>query len=510
MRKITLSIVVLFIFNIHLYAAHQFTDDEKIKIANNASIAIATVGKALAFDETAGKMINKHIVADVITYSLSRLDDQVIAKFLAISKSELIEKLGGAIAAYKTSNTLNFLKKYKSTKAFLKLNKYDLIFIVTDITVEFIKLDLLNDEAQKLLLELVYTDCKAYIKYRLGDPIGGGIDWALANGKALYKSTTGIYKLTKEFNKLNKSTFNLQHIHQIQDTYKTYLSAVTTESDANKKVAYLRGFVSTCEDSYTTKEFFKSFKNKDILHDFCINWKDKIVEFDKKKLEYLLARMTPANQLYSKKDANQYIDKYFPYSDREIYKNVLNTEVDANELKKKISIQNISYRYLMKAYKYGFDISNFISDSSYQYHTLDYIDTKQAVKIILDSKKLWFGGHVSKLEDVISSDQLKNFRVIRSKNLAYYLVNILKVDKYLSENEKKILRKKSNIIGDISYEELALRKLKIMESGTFYKNKLIKMHNFLVYWTNSMDYLTCGHLECSNYDIIKGLQHENK
>ena len=193
MRKIILSIVVLFILNTHLYAEYKFTEEEKIKIVNNASIAITTIYKQLAFDETAGKIINKHIIANVLMYTLSKLDEQVIAKFLAISESELIEKLGGALVAYETSNTINFLRKYKSTKAFLKLNRWDIAFVVSDITIEFVKLDIIKNEAKKLLLDLIYNDLKAYIKYRLGDPIGGGIDWATANGKALYKSTTGMY-----------------------------------------------------------------------------------------------------------------------------------------------------------------------------------------------------------------------------------------------------------------------------------------------------------------------------
>ena len=168
MNKKFFVVCSLLFFQFFLYSSakadHTFTNIEKEKVLLHVTEAVSKIGINLAVNETIVKGVNKHIIAEMLVHVLSRSSDEAVASFLALESKELNQKLIKIIGAYKARNSLEIFKKYKSAKSFFKVNKFDFIFVVTDIFIEFIKLEIVKNEAWGLLADLLYSDLKAYIK----------------------------------------------------------------------------------------------------------------------------------------------------------------------------------------------------------------------------------------------------------------------------------------------------------------------------------------------------------
>lgn len=510
MKTVSKGIIIclfIILFGSNVSASYIFSDEDKIKIANHTLISISTVGKNLAISETVFKAIATP-VSQVLRHVLSRFDDKVVAAFLKYNEAELAEKLNQIIAVYQKNNSLKLAKKYKNATGFFKKNKHDLIFITTDILIEFIKLYTLNnDEAKGLLLDLLYNDLKAYIKLQTGDPLGATIDWSLANSKALYKSTTGIYKLSKEYKELIDHASYTEAYQRVLELLNTYTSFVAKSITSEEKEQRIKGFTATCETDDTIN-YYVGF-NQDIVNDFCSFYRESIVKFDKNKLSYLVHRMTSEDGLYTRKEFKNYLDSYFPEPDISTYLNLYDSiniqEFDRYNEFDSIQPNTVSYSFIKRAMKYGFDVSDFIPYDSISYKPDAEISREQSVGLILLGMYLTGNDiNINKQKSIIigNNNYFINMKMTR-QDLAYYFNDLLKLEDGLSSNEKNNLRDIETSAW--SYEALVLKRFGIVSTNKkdFRGSDNATVFEFLVMLVNSLDYGTCGYTKCSNLDFIK-------
>lgn len=509
--KIFIGIFLIFALNTNVKADHIFSDSEKEKIYASSATAISKVAKDLALSETVLKYINKYVVGDLVMHVLSYMDEAAVNRFLKYSSGTFATKFANVLVAYKKNNTVEFIRKYKSGADFLKENKLDIFFVVSDILMEFVKIEIYkNNEAKNVLIDLLYSDAKSYIKYASGDPLGGTIDWGIANAEALYKSTTGIYKLVQENRDLIKNIHMNKARRESYTLDLKYSKLVGRTNDIQKKKARLNSFMTECR----TNIVINYYLDDKVIEDFCSNIKSQIIVFDSNKLNYLLQRMTAQSGLYSKEDFKEYLNNFFPEEDKVKYRLAYDS---INDNLAGINPKSVSYTYLKKSIRYGFRLSDFIPNGENIYNPTANVSRYDFIRVFLTGKYI-LNQDWTRENDIVS-EQL--YKIVGTNNTyrntfltrqqsAEYILRLFDLESKLTENQKLKLKLKAHILESNTetqwtYEALILQKLKIVSyNKNFRGTDNINTYEMLVMLLHTLDYMRCGHANCSYLEFIYG------